>query len=240
MDPTRGGVDPARAGVDPARGGVDPASGGMDPASGMAQLPAVWARLVKPSRIIVASVAGAAARAAIEAALQGLPVAAQWLTPRASQCGVSNSYADPAQLGADRWAALIAARHLHTGPGLVVNAGTATTIDVLSAEGVFSGGVILPGLDLMKRSLAAGTAGLPLASGSFAEEPRTTADAIESGALQAHAGAIERMFTRLPKGGLGGVCFLSGGSALKIAGRLTIPVRVIENLVLEGLVRIVA
>jgi len=233
----RGVNDPARGLHDPARGVNEPARGVNEPARGLAQLAAAWARLPRPNRIIVANVAGAGARAVIEAALAGMAAAPHWLTPRANQCGVSNGYLDPAQLGADRWAALIAARHMHGGPALVINAGTATTIDVLSGEGVFRGGVILPGLDLMKRSLAAGTADLPLTSGSFTEEPRNTADAIESGALQAHAGAIERMYARLPAGG---VCFLSGGAALKIAGRLAVPVRVIENLVLEGLVRIAA
>jgi type III pantothenate kinase len=208
---------------------------GTLPLDTLEQLAAIWSRLSRPTRIIAANVAGAQARAVIEAALRVFPVDAQWLTPRSQQCGVSNCYADPAQLGADRWAALIAVRHMHRGPALVINAGTATTIDLLSAEGVFRGGVILPGLELMKRSLAAGTSDLPLASGTFVEEPRNTTDAIESGALQAHAGAIERMFARLPAGG---VSFLSGGAALKIAGRLTMPVKVVENLVLEGLVRV--
>lgn len=124
---------------------------------------------------------------------------------------------------------------MYRGPALVVNAGTATTVDMLTSSGLFSGGIILPGLELMKESLAARTAGLPLARGEYADHPRTTADAIETGCLLAQAGAIERVYARLEPGAL---CLVSGGAALKIAARLKVPVRVVENLVLEGLVQI--
>jgi type III pantothenate kinase len=117
----------------------------------------------------------------------------------------------------------------------VVTAGTATTVDVLRGDGRFVGGVILPGLELMKRSLARDTAGLPLAKGRFAGEPRNTADAIETGCLLAQAGAIERAFATMEPGA---ACVLAGGSARRIARHLSIPVRLVDNLVLEGLVRI--
>jgi type III pantothenate kinase len=106
---------------------------------------------------------------------------------------VTNGYADPGQLGADRWAALIGARQIHRGTVLVVNSGTATTVDVLSSSGFFRGGVILPGIELMKEALAARTAGLPFTRGEFAEQPRT-ADAVESGNLLAQVGVVERMY----------------------------------------------
>ena len=88
----------------------------------------------------------------------------------------------------------------------------------------------------MKRALAECTAGLPLASGAITEYPRDTADAIESGCLFAQLGAIERMFTRLSSDGL---CLLSGGASSRMAAHLNIPLRVVDNLVLEGLVRMV-
>ena len=151
------------------------------------------------------------------------------------QCGVSNAYADPARLGADRWAALIGARALHAADCLVVMAGTATTIDVLTANGEFRGGLILPGERLMKHALAERTAGLPLSGGSVTDYPRDTGDAIETGCFFAQLGAIERMFSRL---GTERLCLLSGGAAGRMAGHLSIPLRVVDNLVLEGLARI--
>jgi type III pantothenate kinase len=156
---------------------------------------------------------------------------------RNRQCGVTNAYSDPGQLGADRWAALIGARHLHAGACLVVNAGTATTIDLLGGDGVFRGGAIVPGAELMKWSLEEKTAGLARAPGRFAAEPRNTADAIETGCTLAQVGAIERMFARLEPGA---VCLLSGGAAASLSGRLGVPLRVVENLALEGLARIAA
>ena len=210
-------------------------SQGSLPAAELARLEGEWSSLPQPRAIVVSNVAGAPAREAIEKALRRFEAAPDWVVARASQCGVTSAYALPQQLGSDRWAALIGARRLHQGPCLVVNAGTATTIDLLAASGLFRGGAIIPGLELMKRSLAEGTAGLALVRGEFTEEPRSTADAIETGCLQAQAGAIERMYAKLDAGG---VCLLSGGAALRIAARLAMPVRVVENLALEGLVRI--
>jgi len=71
--------------------------------------------------------------------------------------------------------------------------------------------------------------------GRFSGKPRGTADAIETGCLLAQAGAIERMFETTESGA---VCLLAGGAASRIARHLSIPVRVVDNLVLEGLVRI--
>ena len=167
--------------------------------------------------------------------LKKFRVASRWIASSAAQCGVINTYADPARLGADRWAALIAARALHAGDCLVVMAGTATTIDVLSGNGEFRGGLILPGERLMKQALAERTAGLPLARGVVTDTPRDTGDAIETGCFFAQLGAIERMFARLSGDG---ICLLSGGAAGRMAEHLNIPVRVVDNLVLEGLVRI--
>ena len=89
-----------------------------------------------------------------------------WVIPKEAQCGVKNGYRNPAQLGSDRWAALIGARALHGArPVLVVCCGTATTIDLLTAQGQFAGGCILPGVGTMLRSLHEKTAALPDADG---------------------------------------------------------------------------
>lgn len=194
------------------------------------QLPSGFA----PLQVIGCNVAGPDRAAQIEAVL-GVPV--HWITARALQCGVANAYAAPEKLGADRWAALLAADAVHAGPMLVVLAGTATTIDVLDAGGQHRGGVILPGLALMAASLASGTAGLPLAQGTFQSLPCNTHDAIASGALQATLGAIERMYRLLPVAG-DPLCLLAGGAAESLLPHLDLPFRHIESLVLDGLARI--
>jgi type III pantothenate kinase len=171
------------------------------------------------------------------AALHGATV--HWLSSAREQCGVRNSYREPTQLGADRWSGLIAAWHLVKGAALVVNAGTAVTIDALSSQGVFLGGVILPGLTLMSASLARATAGLPQTQGDYAAFPDNTADAIATGALLAVCGAIDRMRERLRISDAAPQIVLSGGAAPSIEARLEAAVLSVPNLVLEGL-RIVA
>jgi type III pantothenate kinase len=111
-----------------------------------------------------------------------------------------NGYRNPMQLGADRWHALIAAcAKFPDQPLVVVSAGTATTVDCVRAEpysaAVFLGGVIAPGFDLMRESLARGTARLPLAADG--ESPSAHADstdrAIASGVFYAQLGLVENV-----------------------------------------------
>ena len=187
-----------------------------------------------PTRIVACNVAGQAVRQRIEALAGKLGLPLTWLCSTAAACGVTNSYDTPEQLGADRWAALIGARALHGGACVVAVAGTATTIDALDASGRFRGGLILPGLALMRAALAGNTADLPHASGSFRSLPTNTDDAIVSGALHATLGAIARMRATL---GADVACLLSGGAAAELAPHLEPPQRPIDNLVLEGLAR---
>ena len=187
-----------------------------------------------PTRLVACNVAGEAVRQRIEALAARLGCPLDWLTSSASACGVSNAYDTPAQLGADRWAALIGARSLHAGPAVVVMAGTATTVDALDAEGRFRGGLILPGLALMRTALAHNTADLPHAAGHYRSLPTNTDDAIVSGAIHATLGAIERVRATQDKDV---TCLLSGGAAVELVPHMGRPYRVVDNLVLEGLAR---
>jgi type III pantothenate kinase len=107
-------------------------------------------------------------------------------------------------------------------------------VDGVSASGEFVGGMILPGLGLMLASLARGTAQLPEASAdaplppSFADN---TLDAIRSGCVSAQAGAIERACAALPAE----LCIVSGGAAPHVAPALSVPHRMLHNIVLVGL-----
>lgn len=200
-----------------------------------APAPAPW-RTVE--RVLIANVAGSAVAQAIEAALAAGPTPC-WVAARAEQCGVRSAYADPAQLGPDRWAALIGARALCEGPCIVANAGTTLTVDALSGDSIFLGGCIVAGYELMRGALAANTARLALREGRFSFFPDNTGDAIASGALNALAGAIERMIRHMIETGEAQpVVVLSGGDAALLAPRLNVTPRLVDNLVLEGLARI--
>jgi type III pantothenate kinase len=164
-----------------------------------------------------------------------------FVVAKEAQCGVRNGYSSASQLGSDRWAALIAAWHRVQGKCLIVNSGTATTIDALSGQGEFLGGLILPGVELLQRSLVAATAQLKSVQGDYAPFPLNSDDALYSGAIQASCGAIERQYTLLRDDSAPVV--LSGGAAGVLQPHLNqklfgVPPLVVDNLVLQGLLLI--
>lgn len=194
-----------------------------------------WAGLPAPDRIVIAHVGHAQTALNMAHALERFNVEPNWIVSRHEQCGVRSSYATPHQLGPDRWAALIGARHLYDGPAVVVNAGTTLTVDALSGEGIFLGGLIIPGYTLMRQSLSGGTERLALQEGGFKFFPDNTGDAIASGACNALAGAVDRMVRYMREAGEGeAMILLSGGDAPVIAPLLN-AAQVVDNLVLEGL-----
>lgn len=194
-----------------------------------------FADLPRPSRILVSNVAGEAMAERLRAACAAWQCPVEFIAACAEQCGVRNGYLQPEKLGSDRWAALIAAWNLRHGACLVVNCGTATTVDALSAQGEFLGGLILPGPRLMQRSLAANTAQLAEEAGAVRDFPRNTADAIRSGALRATVGAIQHQFDILRLRHETVHCLLAGGAAAEVQPHLDLPVERVENLVLKGL-----
>src|SRR5262245_47551708 len=147
-----------------------------------------------PERIVISNVAGEGAHQLLVNWTSIFDAEPLWLRGEPERCGVKNHYERPEQLGPDRWAALVAARGLHAGAALVVNAGTATTVDMLSADGTFVGGAILPGVELMRFVLHEHTGRLPIQQGVLREMPRNTLDAIETGCRHAQAGAVERLY----------------------------------------------
>ena len=211
------------------------ASGALSHAE-LPQLAAQW-RGALPTRALLSNVAGEDVAKQLEATLVDARVprtALRWFHSQQACAGVINGYRDPAQLGCDRFASMIAARHRYPSQSLlVVTAGTATTVDALDASGRFIGGMILPGLGTMARSLAVNTAQLPAVDDATVDHvfADNTQDAIISGCVHAQVGAIVHAQSQLP----GARCVLSGGAASYIAPHLPWPVDRIDNLVLLGL-----
>ncbi len=216
---------------------------GVAPTGDATALRLAFTDLPPPHRILASNVAGESVARQIQATCAEWHCAVEFITAREEQCGVRNGYAQTAhaqktaqnaQLGSDRWAALIAAWSQGGHQAcLVVNCGTATTVDALSAQGEFIGGLILPGVDMMRRSLATGTAQLEMAQGEWRQFPRNTADAIYSGAVKATTGAIREQYQLL--GAPGARCILSGGAASHVEPHLGLPMLRVEDLVLHGL-----
>ncbi|HYD97459.1 MAG TPA: type III pantothenate kinase [Noviherbaspirillum sp.] len=193
--------------------------------------------------VLISNVAGQAMRDALERALLGAcgvrPVPVEWFASVPALGGIRNQYRNPAQLGCDRFASAIGAHALFPATPLVVaTCGTATTVDAVSADGIFLGGMILPGLGLMANSLAKNTAQLPqVAEHLDIAEPFAdhTDAAIVSGCLAAQAGAIERAVAAHARHGGEVQCVLSGGAAELIAPHLRVAHTRVDNLVLIGL-----
>ncbi len=195
---------------------------------------------LKANRVLIANVAGEAMAKQVSHLLA--PLQPTYVTASKQACGVTNN--NYPALGADRWAALIAVRHRVKQAALVVNAGTAITMDALTEKGVFLGGTIMPGLHLMHTSLNQHAAQINIHAGAgaalLANFPNNTHDAVQAGCLNAAAGAIHLMLKRLEKhSGWLPKLVISGGDASKIAEALKPELKqvmMMEYLVLQGLV----
>jgi type III pantothenate kinase len=209
-------------------------------------LQTAWSQLHAIDRVIGCAVAGPKVVDAVDrivARLGWTPV--EWLRAQSRFAGRSltlvNRYRDPAQLGTDRWHAALGACVQRPGTSLVVvNAGTATTVDCVRHRGEteFIGGCIAPGVRLMLESLARGTAGLPLADGATADFPASTDQAIMTGVLDAQAGLVERVWHRFTAAlGAAPALLVGGGHADAIVARLAADLApaIEHNLVLRGL-----
>ena len=201
-----------------------------------------WANLPAPSAMLGCVVAGdAVRRRAEEQIVERFECAPRWVVACAAEAGIVNGYDHPTRLGADRWVAMIGARHrmLGTGPArpmVVVMIGTAVTVEAIDASGKFLGGLILPGHGIMLRALESGTAGLHVPTGEVREFPTNTSDALTSGGTYAIAGAVERMVQHVRSHcGAEPACYMTGGAGWKMAPVMNGDFELVESLIMDGL-----
>ena len=170
---------------------------------------------------------------------QQLQIDIEFVTAVQQKHGVINAYAEPAQLGSDRWAAMIAAHLEWQGNLCVIDAGTALTLDLIQTDGRHLGGYILPGLGLMQHCLLEGTK-IPISTDSVilannSQVGDSTISCISNGALQAACGLVERTILKFEQQCKETVqCILTGGDSQSLADNLTIPCVIEPNLVLRG------
>ena len=161
-----------------------------------------------------------------------------------SELGLSNAYTQPRTMGVDRWVAMIGAWTELESACVVVDAGTAVTIDAIDDDGRHLGGQILPGIDLMAKALAKDTSDIPQVktpkAGAFEgldQFATSTAAAVGSGALAAVTGAVERAIKTLRSNAYEATVVLTGGDASRILQALDESPLHRPNLVLQGLMR---
>ena len=203
-----------------------------------------WSRLEAPSNILGCIVAGEGVRRRVQEQLELWDVVPQWAASEPESAGLINGYDHPSRLGVDRWIAMIGARQRVLSSGnmrsvIVVMVGTAVTVDAISDEGRFLGGLILPGHGIMLKALESGTAGLHVPTGEVQIFPTNTSDALTSGGTYAIAGAVERMIQHLRQhSGQEPVCIMTGGAAWKMAPSMTRTFELVDHLIFEGLLAI--
>src|SRR5687767_3027920 len=145
----------------------------------------------------------------------------------------------PARVGLDRLFNAVAARaQVPQGhAALIVDAGSAVTVDLVDEDGTFRGGAILPGLRLMARALNDYTAQLPLVEVSQVVHPpgASTEAAIQCGTAHAVLGGIDRLLRTLGRAHPQHVIFLTGGDAPLLSPELEVPHTLSPVLTLEGM-----
>lgn len=198
-----------------------------------------WKGMEVPESVHVACVAGnerlRALRRWVSRHWPEVPVVVH--RTQAQQCGIRNGYEVPEQLGVDRWLTLIGARSRRRRAVCVIDVGTAMTVDFVNGGGRHQGGLIMPGLELMRDALLQRTAEVTLEQGA---QPRalaaSTGDAVLSGTLYMLVATIERLLEEplLKRAQV----ILTGGDAEQLKGLLGNRVDYRENLVLQGLARV--
>ncbi|MGZ4955220.1 MAG: type III pantothenate kinase [Methylobacter sp.] len=199
------------------------------------ELVKLWKDIYRPRRIAISCVSANRLLELVQSVAHEL-----WLDvdiilvkSQAQAFGVSNAYQQPEKMGVDRWLSLVATWHKYQGSACIVDCGTAITVDLIDADGKHQGGLISPGLTLMKESLGQGTEALPFnTSNHVFGLANFTEAAIYSGTLMAAIGLIEHVLSKQAENTQ---LILTGGDAELIAGQLDIRSIVDPDLVLRGL-----
>ncbi len=199
------------------------------------QLEQDWQLLATPKIIAISSVSSEKIKSSVINLARQLWKNIKFVIAKSSvnAFGVKNSYLEPQKLGVDRWLSLIASYYYYHQALWIIDCGTAITLDLVDAEGLHQGGIISPGLQLMKTSLFSNTVAL----NPFREDYKLglaiqTNHAIFSGTLYAAIGLIEQAINNQP---LKAMLILTGGDATVIAQNLSLPVIIEPELVLKGL-----
>jgi type III pantothenate kinase len=200
-----------------------------------------WEDLPAPRVLAVASVAGEGMEHEITAwSERTWNTTPHYIRVVKQAAGVTNAYREPDALGVDRWAAIIAAHRTTKNPVCVIDCGTAITLDVVDASGNHQGGLIAPGLDMMRRSLVKGTAAIgPMPGETFALQSllsRNTIDGVNSGVMLMAGALIDRVIDESAAGYGGNIeAVITGGDAERLLPLLHHTPRYDRDLVLRGI-----
>jgi type III pantothenate kinase len=160
--------------------------------------------------------------------------------------GVAITYPRPAEIGQDRLANAAAAQVLVGAPAIVIDMGTAVTFDIVTRAGGYEGGIIAPGIEVMRRYLHEQTALLPKMEGDEVDVPRaigkSTVEAMTIGTLVGFGGMVQALLAEVLKeltsrGEPNPAVLATGGAASLLKNRLRHPCEIVPDLTLRGLAR---
>ncbi|GAC1668792.1 MAG: pantothenate kinase [Steroidobacteraceae bacterium] len=214
--------------------------------------PGIWTAALfesgqNPRRVLVSNVAGPVmAKTLARLTEQVFRVNIEFVTAAPEYHGLTNGYLDPSLLGADRWLALIGAWTKARSALCVVDAGTAVKVDSVDAGGQHLGGLIAPGIHMMREALMKKTGDIakaalqstPSLTGILANN---TVGAVTRGAVFALAGMADRAAEVIEQStGTKPTLFITGGDAGMLAGTMRARGEIVPDLVLQGLAVIAA
>jgi len=201
----------------------------------------------KPERVLAANVAGdAMAKNLTRLTKKTYGVKIEFVTASRQFHELTNGYLDPSLLGADRWLAIIGAWTMAHSALCVVDAGTAVKVDSVDAHGQHLGGLIVPGIHMMREALLTRTSDIakavdmstPSMAGILANN---TIGAVSRGAVFALAGLADRAAEIIEQStGVKPQLFITGGDAGMITGTMRARGEIVPDLVLRGLAVIAA
>ena len=203
------------------------------------QLNKAWKPLKNIEAVWVSNVAGEkVALQLTEWCEKNWQITPNFISAEAKRFGVSNAYDKSETLGTDRWLGLVAVRQHLQKACCIIDCGTAITVDILTANGQHQGGFIMPGLGLMRSTLAAGTDALTENTDDVAFNllATNTYSAIQAGTLYSISATLENLIRDLQQNFNNEIRFIiSGGDAAAIQPLLPDDVELDSDIVLKGL-----
>lgn len=226
-----------------------------------AELPALfseqWGLLDNPDRVVISNVSGQQLAESMDAWVdKKWKIKTEYVKTEAFSHGVTNAYSDYSELGVDRWMAIIAAwqRFRQQGKAVcVVDCGTATTIDGISASGQHLGGFIIPGHTVMQEILINNTSDIKMAKNILTRKilrketspgktlspvnfSSSTEEGVNSGCYLATISLIDSVVTSMQDdSGKQVNCIITGGDAEFVVEQLAGKFEYQPKLVLHGL-----
>lgn len=202
-----------------------------------------------PSNIYISSVASPEVELEVRTAIANkwglLPI---FMSTQAECCDLVNGYSKPSQLGVDRWLAMVGARSLTKAPFVVIDAGTAITVDSVD-QGKHQGGFIVPGLKSMRETLTANAVNLNedcqniLMDTAYKDRPAgfmaiDTQAAICGGTLYMASAFVNTLIADLQNASPNYKIYFSGGDGQLLSSLFSGKSEYVEDLVLLGIINV--